>query len=235
MNAVIKLSAPAVHGFWEIPILYEDAGLLALDKPADLPALPDHTEPDRPSLIKLLHDAIKRGAPAVTAGGRTYLMPTHRLDADASGILLLAKSKPVLVALLDLFGAEKPGRRYVALVRGTPMEDQFQVETKLAPHPARIGLMRVDPKHGKRSLTVFTVRERFARHTLLQCEPMTDRPHQIRAQLCDARLPVVGDQLYGGKPLWLSGLKQGYRLKPNKTERPLLARTALHLETLKKK
>lgn len=232
MNAAIKLSAPANHGFWEIPILYEDAHLLALDKPADLPISPDRTEPNRPSLLKLLHDAIKRGAPSAVAGGRTYLMPAHRLDAEASGVMLLAKSKPALIALLNLFGEAKPGKRHVALVQGAPPEDRFQVEAKLAPHAARIGLMRVDARHGKRSLTVFTVRERFTRYTLLQCEPMTDRPHQIRAHLRDARLPVVGDQLYGGRPLLLSQLKQEYRLKPNRTERPLLARAALHCEAL---
>ena len=88
------------------------------------------------------------------------------------------------------------------------------------------------PQRGKRSLTVFEVRERFSGFTLLQCEPLTNRPHQIRAHLRWARLPVVGDRAYGGRPLLLSSLKREYRLKPNQIERPLIARAALHAESL---
>ena len=74
--------------------------------------------------------------------------------------------------------------------------------------------------------------ETFAGWTLLQCEPLTSRPHQIRVHLRHAGLPLAGDVLYGGKPLWLSRLKHDYRLKPGHVERPLLSRAALHAETL---
>jgi 23S rRNA pseudouridine955/2504/2580 synthase len=232
MTAAIKLSSPATQGFWEIPVLYEDAHLVAIDKPIDLPVSPDRTQPDRPSLVKLLHAGIKDGARWAVEGGRSYLMPACRLDPETSGVLLLAKSKPVLIKLLDYFGEGKPGRRFVALVRGEPPEERFQAEAKLAPHPAAIGLMRADPKRGKRSVTLFEVRQKFARYTLLQCEPLTDRPHQIRIHLRILRLPVVGDALYGGHPLLLSRLKPGYHLKPNRTERPLIAQPAVHAESL---
>jgi 23S rRNA pseudouridine1911/1915/1917 synthase len=232
VSTSLKLSSTDTREFWEIPVLYEDECLLALDKPSGLLPAPDHLHPDRPSLMKLLHAGIERGAPWAREGGRTYLMQAHRLDAEVSGVMLLAKSKAVLVALLNLFGTEKPGRRYVGLAKGTPVANQFKVEAKLAPHPLRNWVMRVDPGHGKRSVTLFEVRERFARCTLLQCEPLTDRPHQIRVHLRHLGHPVVGDQLYGGRPLLLSRLKQGYRLKPNQTERPLMARPALHAEAL---
>ena len=232
MSATIKLSSPATREFWEIPVLYEDAYLLALDKPSGLLTSPDRDQPDRPSLTALLHGGIERGAAWARESGRSYLRPAHRLEAETSGVMLLAKSKPVLVALLNLFGLEKPGRRYVALVQGAPAENQFKVEAKLAPHPLRAWVTRVDPKGGKHSVTVFEVRERFSRWTLMQCELLTDRPHQVRAHLRHIGLPVIGDQLYGGRPLLLSRLKQVYRLKPNQTERPLIARPALHAETL---
>ena len=102
VSATIKLSSPATREFWEIPVLYEDAHLLALDKPSGLLTSPDRDEPDRPSLMKLLHAGIERGAPWAAEGGRTYLMPAHRPDAETSGVMLLAKSKPVLVALVNL-------------------------------------------------------------------------------------------------------------------------------------
>ena len=120
VSATIKLSSPATRGFWEIPVLYEDEHLLALDKPSDLLTSPDRSEPDRPSLMKLLHAGIERGAAWAKEGGRNYLRQSHRLDAETSGVILLAKSKPVLVALVNLFGAEKPGYRHVALVQGSP-------------------------------------------------------------------------------------------------------------------
>ena len=232
MSATIKLSSSATHEFWEIPVLYEDEHLLALDKPSGLLTSPDRNQPDRPSLTKLLHAGIERGAAWAKESGRSYLMPAHRLEPETSGVIVLAKSKPVLIALVDLFGAEKAAKRYVALVQGTPAAGQFKVEAKLAPHPVRTWVMRVDPSGGKRSVTVFEVRERFSGCTLLQCEPLTDRTHQIRVHLRHVGLAVVGDQMYGGRPLLLSRLKQVYRLKPNQTERPLIARPALHSEAL---
>ena len=194
MSAVIKLSSPATREFWEIPVLYEDEHLLALDKPSGLLTSPDRANPDRPSLTKLLHAGIARGAPWAAEGQRTYLMPAHRPDCETSGVMLLAKSKPVLVTLVNLFSAEKLAHKHAALVQDAPAEDRFTVEAKLAPHPMRLGFMCVDPRRGKRSLTVFEVRERFAGFTLLQCEPLTHRPHQIRVHLRHAGLPAVGDR-----------------------------------------
>jgi 23S rRNA-/tRNA-specific pseudouridylate synthase len=81
-------------------------------------------------------------------------------------------------------------------------------------------------------VTVFEVRERFAGFALLQCELLTDRAHQVRVHFRHAGMAVVGDQMYGGRPLLLSRLKRNYRLKPNHVERPLIARTAIHAEAL---
>ena len=230
--SAIKLSAPATRGYWEIPVLFEDDHLLALDKPAGLLSSPDRYDPQRPNLMKLLHAAIAAGKPWARERHLTYLMNAHRLDFETSGVMLLAKNKPALVALANLFGSEKPLKKYVALVRGTPAEDKFDVDAKLAPHPLKIGLMRVDPKNGKKSRTRFEVLEKFSDYTLLQCEPLTGRTHQIRVHLRYAGFPVVADELYGGKKLWLSRLKRDYRLKPGHEERPLLSRVALHAEIL---
>jgi len=232
VNRAIKLSSPATREFWEIPVLFEDAQLLALDKPAGLPASLDRDAPDRPNLMRLLHQGIAGAKPWAAGRDLDYLCNAHRLDSAASGVILLAKSKPVLVKLADLIGSRQPVRRFLALVHGRPAENQFQVNAKLAPRLDAAGVLRVDPRTGKRAETRFTVLERFADQTLLQCEPLTDRPHQIRAHLCNSGLRVVGDELYGGKPLWLSRLKRDYRLKPGREERPLLARPALHAEQL---
>ena len=232
VSTVIQLSSPATREFWEIPVLFEDAHLLALNKPPCLLTSPDVGDPERPNLMKLLHAAVAEGKPWARQRDLTYLMAAHRLDFETSGVLLLAKSKPVLVALADLFGAEKPLLTYTTLVQGTPTQDQFVVDAPLAAHPIRAGLMCIDRAHGKKAKTACEIIERFSRHTLLRCRPVPGRPHQISVHLRSVRLPVVGDGAYGGRPLLLSRLKQNYRLKPDHVERPLIATAALHEERL---
>jgi RluA family pseudouridine synthase len=228
----VKLSSPATKEFWEIPVLFEDAHLLALDKPIDLLLAPDADQPERPSLMALLHAAIAAGKPWAKERNLDYLNAAHRLDFETSGVLLLAKNKPAFVALADLFGAEKPVRKYLALAWGNPPAKNFAVDAKLAPHPIRAGQMRVDADNGKRAHTDFELLEQYSDWCLLRGSPVTERVHQVRIHLKHAGFPIVGDELYGGKKLWLSRIKKDFRLKEGREERPLIARSALHLEEL---
>ncbi len=212
-------------------VRYEDEVLLALEKPSGLLTSPDRYDPDRPNLMKLLHHDIARNAAWVRPRNLTYLANVHRLDFETSGIILLAKNKPALVALADQFGAEKPAKVYFALVHGTP-PPEFEVDAKLGPHPLKVGLIRVDPKQGKKSITRFKTVENFAGYSLVECRPLTGRTHQIRVHLKHQGFPIVGDALYQGHPLLLSRLKPGYRLKPGRVERPLMERVALHAAEL---
>ena len=232
MSAAIKLSSPATREFWEIPVLFEDEHLLALDKPSGLLLSPDHLAPERPSLMALLHAGIADKKPWARERNLDYLNNAHRLDLETSGVLLFAKNKPTLVAVANLFGSEKPLKKYIALAWGAPPAKDFEVDAKLSPHPLKTSQMRVDLRDGKKSKTVFEVLEQFSDWTLLRCSPLTDRTHQIRIHLKHAGFPVVGDEIYGGKNLWLSRLKRDFRLKPGKEERPLISRTALHAEEL---
>jgi RluA family pseudouridine synthase len=234
VSTVIKLSSPATREFWEIPVLFEDDYLLALDKPASLLTSPDRYDPTRPNLMKLLHAAIAQQKSWVQQRNLNYLSNAHRLDFETSGVILLAKTKTVLVKLADMFGSEKPLKQYIALASGVPPAETFEVDAPLAPHPVKPGIMRVDPKNGKKSQTKFEVLENFAHfgYVLLKCEPATGRTHQIRVHAAHVGLKIVADALYGGKSLWLSRLKKDYHLKPGHEERALISRVALHAERL---
>ena len=132
----IKLSAPATKEFWEIPVLFEDDHLLALDKPSGLLTSPDRYNADRPNLMRLLHDGIAAKKPWVTTLGLTYLSNAHRLDADTSGVLLLAKNKPALIEIANLFSIKKGfylkhGREERALMARVALH----LEELSIPHP----------------------------------------------------------------------------------------------------
>jgi len=232
VSAAVKLSSPATHEFWEIPVLYEDEHLLALDKPAGLLASPDRLDPKRPSLMTLLHAGIEAGKPWARERNLSYLANAHRLDGETSGILLLAKTKAALVALADYFSTENPSRNYLALVQGVPLWDEFFVAEKIGPHPSLTGQMRIDSRNGRKSKTEFAVLEKFSRWSLLRCTPRMERVQQILLHASHAGFPVVGDEAHGGKKLWLSRLKKDFHLKPGREERPLLSRPALHLEEM---
>jgi RluA family pseudouridine synthase len=232
VSAAIKLSSPATKEFWEIPVLFEDGDLLALEKPAGLLVSPDRVNADRPNLMKLLHAGIEQQKPWARERNLNYLANVHRLDFETSGVILLAKNKPALVTLANLFGSEQPQENYIALAWGAPPAKNFEVDAKLSPHPVRPGQMRVDPRSGKKSKTQFEVMEQFSDWCLLRCTLFTRRAHQIRIHLKHAGFPIVSDELYGGKMLWLSRLKRDFRLKPGREERPLMSRVALHAEEL---
>jgi 23S rRNA-/tRNA-specific pseudouridylate synthase len=180
----------------------------------------------------LLHAAIAAGKPWAAERKLDFLTNAHPLDPEASGILLLAKTKPALAALADRFGTETPGRTCLALVYGTSRAAEFEVDARLSPHSEIPEQSRLDLKQGKKSRTRFRVVESFDGFALVQCEPITDRPQQIRLHLRHAGLRVVGDALHGGGPLYLSRLKHDYRLKPGREERPLLAGVTLHADSI---
>ncbi|MBI3879831.1 MAG: RluA family pseudouridine synthase [Verrucomicrobia bacterium] len=217
----------------EIPILFEDEHLLALDKPSGLLTSPDRYDAERPNLMRLLHAGIAAAKPWAIEHRLGYLSNAHRLDFETSGVILLAKEKPALVKLADQFGTEKPAKLYLALVNGSPAEDRFTVDAAIGPDQRTPGRMRVNQQDGKPARTEFEVVERFGGFALLHCRPATGRTHQLRVHLRHVGLPIVGDAAYRGAHLFLSTLKRGnYRLKEGREERPLIPRLALHAHQL---
>jgi RluA family pseudouridine synthase len=155
----------------------------------------------------------------------------HRLDADTSGLVLCAKTKPALDFLSGQFQAKTVENIYQALVVGYPPLDTYTVDFVLKEDEAAPGRMCVVKKHGLAAVTEFRVLERFGRFAHLECRPRTGRMHQIRIHLSASGTPVLNDPLYGDDTrLLLSDLKRGYKGRAD--ERPLLARLALHAHRL---
>lgn len=221
------------------PIIHEDEDLVAFDKPSGLPVAPDRWEKSRDNLMALVHARLGR-----------HVANVHRLDADASGILLCAKSKPVLDSLSGQFQAKTVGKTYLAFAVVLPIEKAmkvvaplrsgegglppaFTVDLALGPDEAHPGRMRIFRKRGGRAgVTEFRVLESFGRFVWLECRPLTGRTQQIRVHLAAIGAPVLGDAFYGDPEdqLLLSGLKRRY--KGRSEERPLIARLALHASEL---
>lgn len=172
----------------ELAIVFEDADLLVIDKPAGLVVHPGAGNRDGTLLNALLnHD------PKLAQVPRAGIV--HRLDKDTSGLLVVARSLPAHTALVAMLAARDVHRRYVAIVNGVPVAGGT-VDAPLDRHPTD-RLRRAVREGGRPAVTHYRVREKFRAHALLQCELETGRTHQIRVHMAHAGWPLVGDPLYG--------------------------------------
>jgi 23S rRNA pseudouridine1911/1915/1917 synthase len=211
-----------------LAVLYEDEHVVVVDKPAALPVEPDRWDPTRPNLIGALH-ALAGNLGDDESRFRPRLV--HRLDKDTSGAVLAAKTIDAERALADAFEHGRVTKHYLALVEGEYPLDEGEVaeiDQPLAPDPRRSGTMVVRAD-GKPSRTRLSIEQRFRGFTLLRCEPLTGRTHQLRVHLASAGFPLVVDPLYGRRSsLALSEIKAGYRPKRGRAELPLIERLTLH-------
>ncbi len=188
----------------QLPItIYQDEFLLAVNKPAGLPTLPDGYNRAAPCLIDLLKQQV----------GRVWVV--HRLDRDTSGVIVLARTAEVHRALNIAFDAREVHKVYHAIVRGVPEWDEHLIDLPLRPDGDRRHRTVIDRAYGKPAVTRARVLERFAQHTLIEARPETGRTHQIRSHLAALDLPLAGDVLYGGQDV-----------------ASLIQRTALHAHSI---
>lgn len=201
-------------------VRFESPTVLVVDKPPHLP-----TVPERHGDGASVHGMLASLRPAAD------LRIVHRLDRDTSGCLLLGKGLVAARHFDAQFRAGAVAKTYVALVHGAPTADEFVIDAWLGPDRRRPGkvVAAAGPAKGLRAArTDVVVRQRFARHALLELRPATGRTHQLRAHLAFVGHPIVGDRDYGGSMLLLSDLKTGYKVRPGRAERPLLDRMFLH-------
>ena len=169
-------------------ILYEDAGLLVINKPSGLAV-------HGGSGISLgLIEALRQMYPE-----QRHLELVHRLDRDTSGCVMVAKKRSVLKQLHELLKARKGvDKRYLALVGGKWPARKQQVNAPLQKNVLSSGerMVRVELE-GKKSVTEYTLLRRVAGASLIEARPVTGRTHQIRVHCQYAGYPILGDDKYG--------------------------------------
>lgn len=172
-----------------VNVLYADAGLIVVDKPAGLLAVPGRGEAGRDNLATRLQALFSDA------------LVVHRLDMATSGLMLFARGAAVQRQLSMAFARSEVAKQYVAVVEGHLQGESGTIEAPLAADWPNRPRQVVDAIGGKPSLTRWQVLSRGDGHTRLQLEPLTGRTHQLRVHLQWLGHPIRGDALYAPAPL----------------------------------
>jgi 23S rRNA pseudouridine1911/1915/1917 synthase len=166
-------------------LLYADADLAAVDKPAGVPSQPTLTS-DTGTLPELVGALL--GAPVTLV---------HRLDRETSGVTVFARTRAAAAALAEAFRSGTPAKTYLALCARPPAPPAGRVDAPLGKDPARAGLRRVTPG-GDPAATGYRTLRAGPLAALVEARPETGRTHQIRVHLAHLGAPLLGDARYGG-------------------------------------
>ena len=194
-------------------IIYEDDHLIVVNKPPFISSL-DEREGGEINILRLAkqyHDDSQI---------------CHRLDKETSGAMIIAKNPETYRFVSMQFEHRTVKKVYHAIVDGTHIFNELLIDLPiLNVGKGNVTISRIE---GKRAETYFQSLIYFKHYTLIEARPVTGRMHQIRIHLATQRASIAGDEMYGGKPVFLSQIKRGYRLAKDEVEQPIMKRFALH-------
>ncbi len=167
----------------EIPVLFENADVLAVFKPEGLASIPERSR-ERASLLESIQPLVAE-----------KLFVVHRLDKGASGVMLFAKNSASHRCINDQFARRDVSKTYLALTHGILEKRRGTVDRPIRSYGS--GRMGVDRKRGKPSATAYEVVRYVGPCTLVKAHPTTGRRHQVRVHLYSIGHPIVGDRRYG--------------------------------------
>lgn len=190
-----------------LTVLFEDADLIVIDKPAGMAAHPAPGNQTGTLVNALLHHC---GASLSGIGGVARPGIVHRLDKDTSGVMVAAKTDRAHAGLSALFAEHDIERTYIALTRGAPSPPRGRIETRIGRSSADRKKMAVLKAGGREAITDYVVERVFGLPAKPGAAPMaarvactlhTGRTHQIRVHLASKGAPILGDPTYGsGSP-----------------------------------
>lgn len=201
-----------------LDVLYEDEYILVLNKHPDIIVHPARAENRGTMLNALVHHFEKNTSGELSTVGEEFARPgvVHRLDRNTSGCIVFAKNDEAHWKMGKKFEERQVDKRYLAVVQGWVTRDEQLIDLPLGPHLSHAKgsrekrVVRYD-NLGKECKTICRVRERYElpglrkltstrKFTLVELELLTGRTHQIRVHLSHLGYPIVGDDMYDGKP-----------------------------------